>query len=83
MGRSSSEIEQEIEQQRERISEKLDHLQERVGSDIEETREEAKRQVKSAFGLADAARERMPLALAGAFGGALLLGVVTGAKRNR
>lgn len=83
MGRSSGEIEQEIEGQREEIGDKLQHLEERVASDLEQTKEETKRQVKSGFGLDDAVRRRMPVVIAGAFGGALLLGVATGVKRNR
>jgi hypothetical protein len=77
MGKRSDELQREIADYRRRLDAKANRLDERVRSDLRDSRETVDRDVRERLQLDKYAEERPFLTLAAAFGAGILLGSVT------
>jgi ElaB/YqjD/DUF883 family membrane-anchored ribosome-binding protein len=77
MGKRSDELQREIADYRGRLDAKVNRLDERVRSDLRDSRETVDRDVRERLQLDKYAEERPFLTLATAFGAGILLGSVT------
>jgi len=77
MGKTSDELQREIREYRQRLDQKADRLNERVRSDVRDSRETVDKDVRERLHLDQYAEERPLLTLAAAFGTGVLLGSFT------
>jgi ElaB/YqjD/DUF883 family membrane-anchored ribosome-binding protein len=77
MGKRSDELQREIREYRQRLDQKADRLNERVRSDVRDSRENVDKNVRERLNLDKYAEERPLLTLAAAFGTGVLLGSFT------
>ena len=77
MGKRSDELRREIDDYRRQLDSKIDRLDERVRSDLRDSRDTVDRDVRDRLHLDKYAEERPLLTLAVAFGTGILLGSVT------